>query len=371
MHAPQPILRVVEPRLLGPSGHYGEFVRALALRSGGIFGAIEVVSPAASAAFVPTLSSTLPTPLAVSHVPLPAGPLAELRAIRAGLRSGRHVLVLTANPSHALFAGRLGFLRSEELARLSFFVHWPLSKPAQQLALALSGRARAESRFLAPTKGVLEPLEAAHCARAALVGYPAIRTQGAPARGPFRHLLMAGAARINKGLDLVAGLAERFAKEGRETPLLVQVSPKHVTRHGSREDEVVSRLLAAGYRGLVADPKAPDRDEYAARFAGAIVLAPYDREKFVSGVSGIVLDALLHGAPCIATGGTWAGDVVKRFGAGEVLAERTEAALARAVDRVIARWDHYRDAAARASETLAAEHDPRGVARLVAGPREP
>lgn len=362
MSASLPILRVVEPRLLGPSGHYGEFVRALALRSGGVFGAIEVVAPEASSAFVPTLSSAL----SVSHVRLPAGPLGELRAIRAGLRAGRHVLVLTANPSHALLAGRLGFLEDGELARLAFFVHWPLAKPAQQVALALAGRARTRSLFVAPTKGVLEPLVSAHCARAQGVGYPAIRTQGMPVRGPFRHLLMAGAARLNKGLDLVAGLAERLAREGRDVPLLVQVSPKHVTRHGSREDEVVARLLGAGYRGLVADPKAPDRDEYAARFAGAIVLAPYDREKFVSGVSGIVLDALLHGAPCIATAGTWAGAVVERFGAGEVLEERSEAALARAVDRVIARWERVSDAAAKASEVLAAEHDPRGLARLLA-----
>jgi len=42
---------------------------------------------------------------------------------------------------------------------------------------------------------------------------------------------MAGAARLNKGIDLVAGLAERYAREGRDIPLFVQVSPKHVTRH--------------------------------------------------------------------------------------------------------------------------------------------
>ncbi|MFZ9880111.1 MAG: hypothetical protein ACO3QC_01740 [Phycisphaerales bacterium] len=362
MTAPLTILRVVEPRLVGPSGHYAEFVRALSTRADGVFGAIEVVAPRAAAGFVPSLSAAV----AVSHVPMPSGPLAELRAVRAGLREGRHMLVLTANPSHALLAGRLGFLSDDELARLALFVHWPLARPAQQLALALAGRPRTQSLFLAPTKGVLAPLADADCAHARLTGYPATRSAGAPARVPFRHLLMAGAARLNKGLDLVAGLAERYAKEGRDVPLLVQVSPKHVTRHGSREDEVIARLLGAGYAGLVADPKAPDRAEYAARFAGAIVLAPYDREKFVSGVSGIVLDALLHGAPCIATAGTWAGDAVARFGAGEVLEERSEAALARAVDRVRARWDRYRDAAAAASDALAVEHDPRGLARLIA-----
>jgi glycosyltransferase involved in cell wall biosynthesis len=185
-------------------------------------------------------------------------------------------------------------------------------------------------------------------------------------RAPFRHLLMAGAARINKGLDVVAELAERFAREGRDAPLLVQVSPKHVDRHGSREDAVVARLLAAGYRGLVADPKAPDRGEYAARFAGALVLAPYERAKFADGVSGVVLDALLHGAPCVATAGTWAGDVVERFDAGVAIRERTASQLAMAVDRILGKWDRYAARAAEASDALAGEHDPRRVAQLLA-----
>jgi hypothetical protein len=360
--APNSPLRVIEPTLKGPSGHYAEFVRALAARSDGIFGAIEVVADRRARELLPSLGAAVP----VRAQPLPAGPGGELRAIRSSLASGTRTLVLTANASHALLVDGAGLLGARSLDRLALFVHWPLVKPGQRAALALAPRVRRRALFLAPTRGVREALAEADCAHVVQVAYPATRLEGAPMRAPFRHLLMAGAARINKGLDLVAELAEGLAREGRDTPLLVQVSPKHVDRHGSREDAVVARLLAANHRGLVADPKAPDRAEYAGRFRGALVLAPYERAKFADGVSGVVLDALLHGAPVVATSGTWAGDVVERFDAGVVLRERTAAQLALAVERVLAKWDRYAENAARASEALAAEHDPRTLARVIA-----
>ncbi len=355
-------MTIVEPKLRGPSGHYAEFVRAVAARGDGELSEIRVVADRRAGGFLATLGGAVPV---VAAAPA-AGTLAELAAIGASLRSGARTLVLTANASHALAADWLSFAGADALSRLSLFVHWPLSKPSARLALALGARTRRHALFLAPTRGVRDMLAAAGCARVAQVAYPATRTAGTPLRAPFRHLLMAGAARINKGLDLVAELAERLAREGRDMPLLVQVSPKHVDRHGSREDAVVSRLLAAGYRGLVADPKAPDRGEYAERFIGSLVLAPYERAKFADGVSGVVLDALLHGAPCIATAGTWAGDVVARFGAGVVIRERTADELAAAIDAILARWDHFAARAAEASDALAAEHDPRLVARLLA-----
>lgn len=360
--SPNSPLCVIEPTLRGPSGHYAEFVRALAARAEASFSAIDVVADRRAREFLPSLGGAVP----VHARPMPTGPAGELRAIRGSLASGAHTLVLTANASHALLVDAAGLLRSGALDRLALFVHWPLVKPAQRAALALAPRVRRRALFLAPTRGVREALAEADCGNVVEVAYPATRLAGAAMRAPFRHLLMAGAARINKGLDLVAELAERLARDGRETPLLVQVSPKHVDRHGSREDAVVARLLAAGYRGLVADPKAPDRGEYADRFRGALVLAPYERAKFADGVSGVVLDALLHGAPVVATSGTWAGDVVERFDAGVVLRERTAAQLATAVERVLGRWDRYAQNAARASDALAAEHDPRTLARVIA-----
>ena len=136
---PPQVLRVIEPMLRGPSGHYAEFVRALAARSEGVFSRIEVVADPRAEAFLPSLGGTVP----VAAHRLPRGPGAELRAVREALAGGHRTLVLTANASHALLADAAAFVGSDALARLSLFVHWPLVKPQARLALALARRVRA------------------------------------------------------------------------------------------------------------------------------------------------------------------------------------------------------------------------------------
>jgi glycosyltransferase involved in cell wall biosynthesis len=170
---------------------------------------------------------------------------------------------------------------------------------------------------------------------------------------------------MNKGLDLIATLAVRWAREGRTTPMFVQVSKKHAERHGRREVALVETLLTSGYRGLVVDELAPDRDRYTARFSGALVLAPYERERFADAVSGVVLDALLHGAPVIATRGTWPGSQVERFGAGITIEERTPEALSAAIDEVLTEWPAFAARACAAGRVLAHEHDPRHLLALI------
>jgi hypothetical protein len=355
-------LAIIEPKLRGPSGHYAEFVRAIAARAEGAFSAIEVAADARAAAYLPSLSGVVP----VVAFGAARGRLSEIRALHAALTLRRGTLVMTAKAVHAPVAELVSLAAPQQLARLALLYHWTLNASSDRMLLSIAPRVRRRALFLATTSGVAAALTRLGCARVVEVAYPATRATDAPMRVPFRHLLMAGAARINKGLELVAGLAESFAAEGRALPLVVQVSPKHVDRHGSREDAVVARLLAARYSGLVADPKAPDRDAYAARFAGALVLAPYDPAKFADSVSGVVLDALLHGAPVITSAGTWAATTVSRFDAGIVLSERTPVALMRAVDAILDRWDFYAARAAEASDVLVVEHDPQHVVRLLA-----
>jgi glycosyltransferase involved in cell wall biosynthesis len=170
---------------------------------------------------------------------------------------------------------------------------------------------------------------------------------------------------MNKGLDLIAGLANQWARAGRSIPLLVQVSTKHATRHGRREVALVESLLASKYEGLVTDDQAPDRDGYSSRFRGALVLAPYERKGFADSVSGVVLDALLHGAPVIATRGTWPGVQVERFGAGITIEERTPEALATAIDQVLKDWPAYAGRACEAARILTEEHDPRHLLEIL------
>jgi UDP:flavonoid glycosyltransferase YjiC (YdhE family) len=78
-----------------------------------------------------------------------------------------------------------------------------------------------------------------------------------------------------------------------------------------------------------------------------------------------VLDALLHGAPVIATRDTWPGDQVDRFGAGVTIAERSPEALAAAIDKVMADWQVYQNNACAAARVLAKEHNPRHLLDLI------
>jgi len=294
-------------------------------------------------------------------------PFAEWRMIARAVREDAPFLVLTADGRHAAAVSLAAALAGRSPGHARLFVHRPLTEVRDALCLSMAGTARAHALAIAPTETIAVSLRAGGWRRVACVPYPAMGAAQPPEPVPFTHLLMAGAARRNKGLDLIAALAVRWAAERRSIPLLVQVSKKHAARHGRREAAMVAKLLSSGYRGLRADETAPDRAEYLARFRGALVLAPYAREQFAGQVSGIVLDSLLQGTPVIATRGTWTGAQVERFGAGLTIAERTPAALASAIDRVLSDWHAHAARACAAARVLAREHDPRHLLDLIAG----
>ncbi|HEX9191883.1 MAG TPA: hypothetical protein VF847_07290 [Candidatus Deferrimicrobiaceae bacterium] len=353
-------LLIIEPNLRGPSSHYAEFVRAVGARAGG--GDIEVFAHPGADRMLASMAGVR----VCTAEPRVGRPLAEWRTIIRAVERDVPFLVLTADGRHAAAVSAAGALSGRPPGNARLFFHRSPSTVRDRLLLPFAASAREHATAIAPTEVVARSLRNGGWRRVECVPYPALGAPVPPHPVPFSHLLMAGAARLNKGLDLVAALAVRWAGEGRTIPLLVQVSKKHVARHGRREGAVVDALLSSGYRGLRADGTAPDRPEYLARLHGALVLAPYAREQFASQVSGVVLDALLHGAPVIATGGTWPGTQVERFGAGVTIEERTPAALSAAIDTVLADWPVFAARACGAARTLAAEHDPRHLLERIA-----
>lgn len=361
MTAPSvPALRVIEPGLTGHSGHYAEFVRALAARNTGTFRSILVhggVNADAVLADVP-------------GVEVISTGLHDGAALRLVLQQDDPFLLLTARPAHAPLLAWLGGMGGrasrERLRQARLYFHWPDRGAGARLLMAAAPNVRRNVTCIAPTQATVEHLRRYGWTRVAHVPYPVVAPAQPPAPHPFRHLLMAGAARMNKGLDLVAGLAERMGARGDRTPLLVQTTPKRRSgRRGRAEEPALARLLASGAPGLIANDTAPLRDAYVARFSGALVLAPYDPAVFAHNVSGVVLDALLHGAPVVASAGSWPGSMVERFQAGALLRERTPQALDDAIQRVLAQWDRMTANAQNAARTLAAEHDPAHLVRLL------
>jgi hypothetical protein len=93
-----------------------------------------------------------------------------------------------------------------------------------------------------------------------------------------------------------------------------------------------------------------------------VVLVPYRLRPFRTRTSAVTIDALLAGKPAVAVRGTWAGELIERYGAGLTYAEGDAAEMDTALFRVIADLPLYRATLAEISIGVHREFDP---ARLV------
>lgn len=353
-------LRVIEPNLAGHSGHYAEFVGAVAARSAGIFSRIDVCADERAAGVLGQY------PLVHMHAAF-AGGDSETTALQTALGKDEPFLVLTARAMHApLLTWLARGAERKNLRNARLYFHWREQGVAQRAMMAAAVGVRRDAVCIAPTASIAEFLRARGWSRVHQVPYPMLAPKAIPPSRAFRHLLMAGAARLNKGLDLVAGLAELMGKRGESTPLLVQTTPKRISgRRGTGEEAALERLQKSGAKGLVTSDEAPATHEYGERFEGALVLAPYDPVHFADGVSGVVLDALLRGAPVVASAESWPGRLVERFRAGVTFSQRTPQALDDAVRQVLADWTGACERAQIAARVLAEEHDPAQLVRVL------
>jgi hypothetical protein len=354
-------LLIIEPNLSSSSGHYADFVRSVGACARDA--EIEVYADPAADAMLAVMEGVS----VCATRPRVGERFAEWRTICRAVRRRQLFLVLTADARHAAAVSVAASATGMHPSNARLFFHRPPTTTRDRFFTPFGEEARQHALAITATEQVAERLRADGWRRVVCVPYPTTAPETLPSPEPFRHLLMAGAARVNKGLDIVTELAGQWAREGRSIPLLVQVSKKRANSYGSREGKVVQALISSGYRGLCTDVSAPGRDAYLERFRGALVLAPYAREQFASQVSGVVLDALLQGAPVIATSGTWPGVMVERFGAGVTIAERTSTALAAAIDQVLADWPAYAERACAAARVLAAEHDPSHLLAVLVG----
>ena len=100
-------------------------------------------------------------------------------------------------------------------------------------------------------------------------------------------------------------------------------------------------------------------DEYAEFIAEAdVALIPYPVRPFRTRTSSVAVDALLAGKPVVAVRGTWAGDLVERYGAGLTYAEGDVAELEDALGDVIGHIDAYVLRVAESRSTFESEHAP-------------
>ena len=357
-----PGLAIVEPRLGLGRGHYDELAKAIVAGWSPARGPISIAASPAAAPLVETWGESI-----ASLDPLPASSwIAEARACGAAAAKGSRVLVMTATGKHAL-ALSVGAVERSLLSRIDLLFHWPVRRLAERAMHRAARSARRRARALATTEAIADDLRRLGWRRVQRIDYPVVAPPPPPVT-PFRHVLMAGALRFNKGLETLAALVERWSRDGAEIPLRLQSSTKHAHRHGRREAPLLRRIEGAAYPHLAEQDGGLDRDRYLANFRGAITLAAYDPATFAGQVSGVALDALLSGSPIVASEGTEPAELVREFGAGEVVPFGDVDAIDQAIAGIVNRWQHFGSRALAAAGALADRHRPERVAAILADP---
>lgn len=168
----------------------------------------------------------------------------------------------------------------------------------------------------------------------------------------FRHVLIAGAARSDKGFSIAVDLIRHLTVEGATVPVSIQTSGDHYGRYDQATQAALVRLREIHYSHLTMLPDTLTRPDYVNLFRGAICLQPYDRTEYANKLSGITLDALTMGAPIVTLSGTWMAGIAGQFDAGIAVEEPTSDALYHALQLVRDKYDHYSANAAQAGLSL-------------------
>jgi glycosyltransferase involved in cell wall biosynthesis len=80
-----------------------------------------------------------------------------------------------------------------------------------------------------------------------------------------------------------------------------------------------------------------------------IVVLPYTAEAFAKRTSGLLIDAMYHGIPCVVVDGTWLANVVRYYGCGEIVKDASAAHLAAGVLEIAANYADYQSRSAAAA----------------------
>lgn len=348
-------LTVIESNLFGEHGHYAEFVRSLASCTSPEDEMIVLCDEA----LPDSVLSDAPRVRVERTFRLVGRQREERRVLRECLERREPFLLLTARHTDVLRLEGAARATGIDPSHARLYFHWRESGPVERLAIAACMRVRRHARAVAPTEVTAAFLRRTGWRNVECIPYPVRAMERDASPSTFRHLLVAGAVRMNKGIEHVAGALPMLAARAPCPPVLVQTTGKRRGGvSGRRESAALASLGACGYPQLRMDPQAPDAHAYAQRFRGAVTLTPYDPAKFADNVSGIALDALLHGSPVVATAGTWQATLVKRFGAGRVMPSWTVGALAAAAGACIDDWDRVSAAARDAAQELAKAHHP-------------
>lgn len=285
---------------------------------------------------------------------------------------------LLAGPGRVLVstAGRVDLMMLGWAARgiipagkVYLYFHWLRRKPGKEAFLRRFAHEQPNVHLLGTTALVADALRELGFRNAQLVPYPVtlgphLETEGLPA---FRHVLVAGAARMDKGFRHVVDLVEHLRDTQSTLPICVQVSAEHYGKLDEPTRIEIDRLTRLAYPHLTMQPQTMGAADYAGLFAGGICLQPYDRFEFADRASGVTLDALVAGCPVVTVSRTWMARLVARFDAGVVVEEPTPEALHGAVMKVVSDYARFQRNARSGGEAVRVENSCKLLVELLSG----
>lgn len=293
--------------------------------------------------------------------------LQALALYRRLLRQAGRVLISTAGSADLVsldLAARTTGLGQIPAGKVSLFVHWLNAKPGKMRLYQRIARRQPHLQILAPTASVAEFFKACGF-DAQVVPYPVdmqeVDTSPSSAPHSFRHLLVPGAARMDKGFGHIADLLDEMHCRSLPWPIVVQTS----LEHGHEKDEslmtAIHRVQRCPLAGLQRQPEALAREDYMGQFRGAIVIQPYSAQSFRDRVSGVTLDALRAGAPVVVTADTWMARLIGQHRAGVATGDLSPSGLIGAIEAILADHEGYARRASEAAEAIASTHSARGL----------
>ncbi len=276
------------------------------------------------------------------------------------LQSDGKVLISTAGTSDFL---TLDWLASKPIPRgkVYLYVHWIGAKTHKADQLRRIAVRQPGLEVLTTTESVAGFFkQLGFCARS--VPYPVATDQGPPAvPRSFHRLVVAGAARMDKGFNRIVDLVQDLKLSGSQIPIVVQASATHREKHPADIEAQIDRLNRIGYGPLqvLVDTLTPQA--YRALFVGGISVQPYAADAFQDRVSGVTLDAFGAACPVIVTANTWLARAVERYGAGLAVDDLEPAGLRAAIDKVLADYQAYAGHAALGGQAVRAEHSGKAM----------
>jgi hypothetical protein len=342
-------LEIVEPTLNSEAGHCGLLLRSLHAAAPDL--RCRVWSGQAAGGLFPDLASIEIKPHFARRWRKPQALLLYGRLLRAPTpllvpTAGRFDLEAIAFAA----PGRLG------PGRVFLYFHRLELTPAKARALRRIAARQPELVTIGTTDIIEARLrETGFRATATMLPMPPrASVSGSAAPPAFRRVVVAGAARADKGFEHAVDLVQLLAERDITLPIALQVSGDHHARHDPVTRAALARLALIRCPSATTLPETLDAASFADLMRGAICLQPYRRADYADKISAITLDALNAAAPIVTIDGTWMAELARRHGCGAIAPSAQPEALLAAIEIVRGDYAAYSARAAAAAATLAA-----------------